>query len=134
MERNIPLILCKLEKIFPPEFFDVMVHLVVHLPQEEKIDGPVHSRWMYPIERHLWDIAERDDLEMEELYDIEQRVRVAFNNISQMEFHWYMIEYELSLSREDVNQILLIKSFFFFFLTKWQQGEHDSCDDEDMSL
>ncbi|KAL0448686.1 UNVERIFIED_CONTAM: hypothetical protein Slati_1425000 [Sesamum latifolium] len=53
IERNIPLILCKLEKIFSPAFFDVMVHLAVHLPQEAKIAGPVHSRWMYPIERFL---------------------------------------------------------------------------------
>ncbi|XP_012837883.1 PREDICTED: uncharacterized protein LOC105958419 [Erythranthe guttata] len=53
MERNIPVILCKLEKIFPPAFFDVMVHLAVHLPSEAKLAGPVHSRWMYPIERFL---------------------------------------------------------------------------------
>ncbi|KAL3839108.1 hypothetical protein ACJIZ3_023699 [Penstemon smallii] len=53
MERNIPLILCKLEKIFPPAFFDVMIHLAIHLPQEAKVAGPVHSRWMYPIERFL---------------------------------------------------------------------------------
>ncbi|KAG8365793.1 hypothetical protein BUALT_Bualt17G0008800 [Buddleja alternifolia] len=53
MGRNIPLILCKLEKIFPPAFFDVMVHLAVHLPQEAKTADPVHSRWMYPIERYI---------------------------------------------------------------------------------
>jgi hypothetical protein len=31
LKEQIPLILCKLEKIFPPAFFDVMVHLCVHL-------------------------------------------------------------------------------------------------------
>ncbi|XP_028067200.1 uncharacterized protein LOC114270011 [Camellia sinensis] len=35
------LVLCKLEKIFPPAFFDVMVHLVVHLPCEAILGGPV---------------------------------------------------------------------------------------------
>ncbi|XP_028077760.1 uncharacterized protein LOC114279671 [Camellia sinensis] len=47
------LVLCKLEKIFPPAFFDVMVHLVVQLPREAILGGPVQYRWMYPIERLL---------------------------------------------------------------------------------
>ncbi|XP_012837860.1 PREDICTED: uncharacterized protein LOC105958391 [Erythranthe guttata] len=53
LEKRIPLILCKLEMIFPPAFFDVMVHLAIHLAQEAKIGGPVQYRWMYPIERYL---------------------------------------------------------------------------------
>jgi len=44
-------IVCKLEKIFPPSFFDVMEHLLVHLPYEAKVGGPVQYRWMYPFER-----------------------------------------------------------------------------------
>ena len=51
LQKDIVLILCKLEKIFPPSFFDVMVHLAVHLPKEALLAGPVHYRWMYPIER-----------------------------------------------------------------------------------
>lgn len=51
MENEIGKILCDLEKIFPPSFFDVMVHLSVHLASEAKLGGPVHYRWMYPIER-----------------------------------------------------------------------------------
>ncbi|XP_065848265.1 uncharacterized protein [Euphorbia lathyris] len=53
LEKQIPLILCKLETIFPPAFFDVMVHLVVHLAYEAKIAGPVQYRWMYFVERDL---------------------------------------------------------------------------------
>ncbi|WCJ29244.1 hypothetical protein M5689_010890 [Euphorbia peplus] len=53
LELQIPITLCKLEKIFPPAFFDVMVHLVVHLATEAKLVGPVQYRWMYPIERFL---------------------------------------------------------------------------------
>ena len=50
-EADIAVTLCELEKIFPPSFFTVMVHLVIHLAAEAKIGGLVHYRWMYPIER-----------------------------------------------------------------------------------
>ena len=53
IEQNIPVILCKLEKIFPSAFFDVMVHLAIHLPNQAKIGGPIHSQRMYPIERYI---------------------------------------------------------------------------------
>ena len=53
LKRDIPLILLKLEKIFPPAFFDVMVHLAVYLPDEALLRGPVQYGWMYPIERRL---------------------------------------------------------------------------------
>jgi hypothetical protein len=45
--------LCKLEMIFPPAFFDIMLHLPVHLAEEAKFGGPVCYQWMYPIERYL---------------------------------------------------------------------------------
>ncbi|XP_071714751.1 uncharacterized protein [Rutidosis leptorrhynchoides] len=53
MENDIGKILCDLERIFPPSFFDIMVHLSVHLAYEASIGGPVQYRWMYPIERYL---------------------------------------------------------------------------------
>ncbi|XP_029126263.1 uncharacterized protein LOC114915562 [Cajanus cajan] len=53
LEHQIAKTLCQLEKIFPPSFFTVMVHLVIHLAYEAKVGGPVHYRWMYPIERFL---------------------------------------------------------------------------------
>jgi hypothetical protein len=53
MKEDIVLIFCKLEKIYPPAFFDVMVHLAVHLPDEALLRGPVQYGWMYPIERRL---------------------------------------------------------------------------------
>ena len=37
-----------LEREFPPAFFDIMVHLTMHLVEELFICGPVHTRWMYP--------------------------------------------------------------------------------------
>ena len=38
---------------FPPSFFDIMVHLLVHLVREIEFCGPVYLRWMYPIERYM---------------------------------------------------------------------------------
>ncbi|XP_031249542.1 uncharacterized protein LOC116107404 [Pistacia vera] len=53
LEQDIVLILCKLEMVFPPIFFDIMVQLAVHLLLEAKLGGPVGYQWMYPIERFL---------------------------------------------------------------------------------
>ena len=51
LEKKIVVTLCELEMIFPPSFFIVMVHLVIHLASKAKVAGPVHYRWMYSIER-----------------------------------------------------------------------------------
>jgi hypothetical protein len=45
--------LCFLEVCFPPSFFDVMEHTLVHLVDELELCGPVGGRWMYPCERYL---------------------------------------------------------------------------------
>ena len=41
LEVDIPILLSKLEKIFPPGFFNVMEHLPVHLPFEARLRAPV---------------------------------------------------------------------------------------------
>jgi hypothetical protein len=46
-------LLCKLEMIFPPDFFLSMQHLILHLSREAWLGGPVQTRWCYPIERCL---------------------------------------------------------------------------------
>lgn len=51
LEENIKLTLCKLERIFPPGFFNSMEHLPIHLAYEARVGGPVQYRWMYPFER-----------------------------------------------------------------------------------
>jgi len=58
LENKIAEILCKLERVFPPTFFNVMEHLLVHLPTELKLGGPIQYRWMYDYERY--DIAHRN--------------------------------------------------------------------------
>jgi hypothetical protein len=53
LEKEIPVLLCKMEKFFPLGFFNPMQHLLIHLPCEEKVGGPIQYRWMYHIERAL---------------------------------------------------------------------------------
>ncbi|XP_056161784.1 uncharacterized protein LOC130135923 [Syzygium oleosum] len=59
LERDIPIILCNLERIFPPSFFYSMEHLLVHLPYEAKVAGSVQFRWMYPFERFLYHLKKK---------------------------------------------------------------------------
>ena len=51
LEEEVVETLCLLERFFPPSFFDIMVHLVIHLGREARLCGPVQFRWMYPFER-----------------------------------------------------------------------------------
>ena len=44
LEKEVPVLLCKLEKIFPLGFFNPMQHLLIHLPYEAKVGGPVQYR------------------------------------------------------------------------------------------
>jgi hypothetical protein len=53
LEIMAPVLLCKLEKIFPPGFFNPMEHMILHLPYEARMGGPVQGRWRYPIKRCL---------------------------------------------------------------------------------
>jgi hypothetical protein len=41
LEKEIPVLICKLEKIFPPWWFNPMQHLLVHIPYEAKVGGPM---------------------------------------------------------------------------------------------
>ena len=53
LEKAAPVLLCKLEKIFPPSFFNPMQHLILHLPYEARMGGPVQGHWCYTVERTL---------------------------------------------------------------------------------
>ncbi|KAK9133608.1 hypothetical protein Scep_013136 [Stephania cephalantha] len=53
LHENTPKILCKLEKIFPPSFFDSLEHLPIHFAYEAIVAGPVQLWWMYLFERYL---------------------------------------------------------------------------------
>ncbi|GJT57833.1 putative transposon, En/Spm-like protein [Tanacetum coccineum] len=53
LKDSIVVTICKLEKVFPPGFFDSMEHLVIHLVNEAINGGPEQYRWMYLYERKL---------------------------------------------------------------------------------
>ena len=53
LENEAAIVLCQLEMYFPPSFFNIMVHLIVHLVREIRMCGPVFLRWIYPIERYM---------------------------------------------------------------------------------
>ena len=53
LENKGYMILCQLEKLFLPSFFDIMAHLIIHLVREIKLCGPIYFKWMYPIERTM---------------------------------------------------------------------------------
>ena len=39
MEELAPELICKLEMIFPPDFFNSMQHLILHLPTKPRLGG-----------------------------------------------------------------------------------------------
>jgi hypothetical protein len=45
--------LVSLELVFPPSFFNIMTHLLVHLVEEISILGPVFLHNMFPFERFI---------------------------------------------------------------------------------
>ena len=53
LQNEIVVTLCLFEKYFPPSFFDIMMHLTVHLVREVRLCGLVYFRWMYPFERFM---------------------------------------------------------------------------------
>ncbi|XP_028110959.1 uncharacterized protein LOC114309428 [Camellia sinensis] len=44
LENDVAETLCILERFFPPSFFDIMVHLTIHLGREARLCGPVQFR------------------------------------------------------------------------------------------
>lgn len=53
LDERIKLTLCRMEMIFPPGFFTIMVHLVSHLATEALLGGPACFRTMYFVERYF---------------------------------------------------------------------------------
>jgi hypothetical protein len=53
LEKEIVVLVCKMEKIFPSGWFNVIQYLIVHLPWKDRAGGLVQFRWMYSQEREL---------------------------------------------------------------------------------
>ncbi|XP_040370034.1 uncharacterized protein LOC121051552 [Rosa chinensis] len=58
LDKDIVVILCKLELNFPPSFFNIMTHLPIHLAYEAILAGPVQYRWMFPFERKMHNLKD----------------------------------------------------------------------------
>jgi hypothetical protein len=50
LKENATITMCMLEMTMLPSFFDIMVHLILHLVDELNMCGCVHTRWMYCVE------------------------------------------------------------------------------------
>jgi hypothetical protein len=44
LEKEIQVLRCKMEKNFPPDFFNPMQHLLIHLSYETKVGSHVQYR------------------------------------------------------------------------------------------
>jgi hypothetical protein len=53
LENEIPVLICNLERIFSPGWFNPTQYFFVHLPYEAKLGGPQQYKWIYHIEMAL---------------------------------------------------------------------------------
>ena len=53
LQNDVVQCLVSFELVFPPSFFDVMTHVLVHLVEEIQILGPVFLHNMFPFERFM---------------------------------------------------------------------------------
>ena len=73
---------------FPPSFFDIMAHLVVHLVRVVRLCGPMYLRWMYPFERYMEILKEyvknhyRPEASMIERYITEESIKFCSEYMS----------------------------------------------------
>ncbi|KAL0301752.1 UNVERIFIED_CONTAM: hypothetical protein Sradi_6452000 [Sesamum radiatum] len=70
-QGSVVTILCNLENIFLPAFFDSMEHMIVHLPYEAHMGRLLQYRWMYSFQRsflnELYEHHHSDDPNIEDL-------------------------------------------------------------------
>ncbi|GKV24900.1 hypothetical protein SLEP1_g34441 [Rubroshorea leprosula] len=105
-EEKIVETICKLKKVFPPAFFDLMEHLTIHLPYEAKVGGPVQFRWMYPFERtYYW---EEDDARVYKVWRLHCRNRFQ-DELHRVRKAWVREKKLLEFMHKDTFKILLAK-------------------------
>jgi hypothetical protein len=52
-QREIPRLMCEMQTYIPPTFFNAQEHYLIHQVEDIEICGPVHTRSMWMVERHL---------------------------------------------------------------------------------
>ncbi|XP_042969114.1 uncharacterized protein LOC122301803 [Carya illinoinensis] len=133
LQTDISLILCKLEMIFPPAFFDIMVHLAIHLPQEALLAGPVQYRWMYPFERYLGKFKHN----VKNMARPKGSIAEAYIHVECLTFcSMYLHDIEMTFTREERNvdvgpdHILGSMSVFFQKVRPMGSSSTDRLDDQ----
>jgi len=53
LQKDVVQCLVSFELVFPPSFFNIMTHLIVHLVEEIQVLGPVFLHNMFPFERFM---------------------------------------------------------------------------------
>ncbi|XP_058775142.1 uncharacterized protein LOC131649398 [Vicia villosa] len=90
LENEAAVILCQLEMFFPPSFFNIMVHLIVHLVREIRLYSPIFLQWMYPIERYMKILKvytknpHRSEASIFERYIAEEAIEFCSNYLSEV--------------------------------------------------
>jgi hypothetical protein len=59
LDKQAPELLCKLEMLLPPGFFNPMQHMILHLPKEALLGSTVQTRWQYGPERETKKLREQ---------------------------------------------------------------------------
>ncbi|CAL8084900.1 unnamed protein product [Prunus armeniaca] len=106
LRHDVVQVLCKFEMIFPPAFFTSMMHVMVHLPEEALLAGPVNYRWMYPIEsaRPFGDPGRGESFSRN---DMEVAHWFVLNNCD--EIMGYLYEHEEMMKREHPSHLVAQK-------------------------
>jgi hypothetical protein len=52
-KREIPQLMCETKEYLPPSFFNAQEHYLIHQVEEIEMCGPIHTRSMWMVERHL---------------------------------------------------------------------------------
>ncbi|XP_059635253.1 uncharacterized protein LOC132277409 [Cornus florida] len=107
-ENEIAETLCMLERFFPPSFFDIMIHLTIHIAREARICGPVQFRWMYPFERggtvhRAKQVFYSREDETSNWYVVLKAPPRGFNDLESFEENSYVSSMPLDVSRLDSN-------------------------------
>jgi hypothetical protein len=53
LEKEILVLVCKMEKVFSFGWFNAMQYLLVHLPWKARVREPVQFKWMYSQEKEM---------------------------------------------------------------------------------
>jgi hypothetical protein len=52
-KREIPRLMCEMQKYLPPTFFNAEEHYLIHQVEEIQMCGHIHTRSMWMVERHF---------------------------------------------------------------------------------